>query len=96
MSLRRTAAKRDLNEEAIVQALRKAGASVERLSGTPGLPDLLVGYRGANSLLEVKRPRGKYTPDQKRWAEGWRGAAVYMARSVDEALEFIGATSGGE
>jgi len=38
------AAKRDANEGLIVDALRGVGAVVVRLS-SPGLPDLLVGYR---------------------------------------------------
>lgn len=47
------AARRDANEDSIVDALRARGACVAKLSGD-GLPDLLVSYRGVLSLLEVK------------------------------------------
>lgn len=53
MSIHRRAAGRDSNEPDIVAALEAAGASVTRLSAE-GVPDLLVGYRGASHLLEVK------------------------------------------
>ena len=64
---------RDRNEAAIVAALVAAGASVTILKadgettaivdGKPvrvhgGEPDLLVGYRGRSTLMEVKRERG--------------------------------------
>lgn len=57
MSIHRYNARRDDNEIAIVAALTAAGASVTHLSA-PGVPDLLVGYRGASYLLEVKAPLG--------------------------------------
>lgn len=57
MSIHRRAARRDNNEVQIVAALTAAGASVTHLSA-PGVPDLLVGYRGATLLLEVKTELG--------------------------------------
>jgi hypothetical protein len=88
-SLTRLAARRDENEAAIVQALRKAGATVELLSAT-NIPDLLVGYRGQNFLLEVKTEKGKLKEGQKNWASHWRGQHA-VVRTVDEALQVIGA-----
>lgn len=60
MSIHRRAVGRDSNEAEIVAALRAAGASVTPLSAE-GVPDLLVGYRGATYLLEVKHlsPTGR-------------------------------------
>jgi hypothetical protein len=52
MGMRRFA-QRDTNEGPIVDALRAAGASVTKIS-QDGVPDLLVGYRGHDRLLEVK------------------------------------------
>ncbi len=44
----------DANHSAIVQALRQVGAVVLDVHALPGCLDLLVAYRGALSLLEVK------------------------------------------
>ena len=93
----RRAAKRDDNEAAIVIALERAGATVARLSG-PDLPDLLVGYRGTNTLMEVKRAAGKkggtsgreLLPGQAAWHATWRGAPPVVVRGPIEALRAIG------
>lgn len=50
---------RDANEPAIVEALVAVGASVQTLHGRSGRPDLLVGWRQENFLLEVKNPARK-------------------------------------
>jgi hypothetical protein len=89
-------AKPDGNQTEIVKALRDAGASVQLLSMVgDGCPDLLVGFRGRNYLLEVKDGRlppsaRKLTPDQKDWHEAWRGQARVVT-NLFEALEAIGA-----
>ena len=95
----RRAAKRDMNEAAIVTALERVGATVERLSGA-NIPDLLVGYRGVNVLMEVKQPAGKQggtshrelLPGQAEWHATWRGAAPVVVRSVADALAAIAVT----
>lgn len=98
---------RDSNEKAIVDALVAAGASVTRLNET-GVPDLLVGFRGATFLLEVKRPLGPrggrhhhghdgdvgdMTDHQVKWWSKWKGVGPAIVRSPVEALAAIGATS---
>lgn len=91
----RRAARVDANQDAIVSALRAAGASVQPLSAVgQGCPDLLAGFRGTNYLLECKN--GAKTPgnrpltaDQKEWIPAWRGA-VCVVLSPDEALRAIG------
>jgi hypothetical protein len=89
MSIHRKAAKRDAVEPAIVDALVSMGASVVKLSAR-GCPDLLVGFRGEiTALVEIKRAKGKLTPDQVAWHECWRGADVVILRSVDEAIEWV-------
>lgn len=87
----RRAAKVDANQDAIVSALRAAGASVQSLAQVgKGCPDLLAGFRGTNFVLEVKREKKNPNDDQARWHSEWR-APVYVVRSPDEALRVIGA-----
>lgn len=90
------AMKRDDAERDIVRTLEAAGATVSRLSptgasGETGLPDLLVGFRGVNYLLEVKTGRRKLRPGQVAWRERWQGQAVAVVRSVEDALAAVGA-----
>jgi hypothetical protein len=76
----RRAARTDANQQAIVDALRAAGASVEVI-GKP--VDLLVGYRGRNLLVECKD--GQKTPGnrpltkaQREFIPDWRGQVVVV------------------
>lgn len=86
------ARKRDWNEPEIVSALQRVGALVGKLSA-PGLPDLLVCWRGRLYAMEVKGPRGRATLAQvERLAEGW---PVVTVRTPDEALKAIGVRSEG-
>lgn len=56
-----------------------------------GCPDLLVGFRGINYLLEVKaNDKKKLTDDQLIWHGEWNGV-VFVVHSVDQALRVIGA-----
>ena len=90
----RRAAKVDANQAEIVAALRAVGATVQPLHSVgKGCPDLLVGYRGRNLLIEVKdgaKPPSarKLTPDQIEWHATWRGS-VAQAKSIEEALALI-------
>jgi len=84
-------AKTDRNQAEIVAALRAAGASVRTIHRIgSGLPDLLVGYRGRNYLLEIKSPAGTLTPDETEFFQSWRGQ-VAIVRTPTEALAAIGA-----
>ena len=79
----RRSAKRDHNESAIVQALKKAGCQVWRVSGA-ALPDLLVLTPGGSwQPLEVKNPHGKnrQTAAQARALAPW-----LVVRTPEEAL----------
>jgi len=87
----RRAARTDASQRAIVAALRKAGATVQPLHAVgAGVPDLLVGYRNRNFLIECKVKGGKLTGRQETWTHDWRGA-VWLAFTPDEALRAIGA-----
>jgi len=91
----RRAAKVDFNQREVVAALRGAGATVQLLHAVgEGCPDLLVGYRGGNYLLEVKdgsKPlsKQKLTPQQEAWHRDWRGHRV-VVNSPEAALAAIG------
>jgi hypothetical protein len=85
----------DDNQAAVVKRLRQFGASVQVLSSVgKGVPDLLVGFRGKNFLLEVKDGRKppsarKLTEDEGAWHASWFGA-VAIVESEDEAMRAIG------
>ena len=90
------AAKADDNQREVVTALRSVGASVMHLHRVGmGCPDLCVGWKGVNYLLEVKDgskpPSGqKLTPMQTEWHSAWNGQAV-VVNSPEAALAAIGA-----
>jgi len=93
---RRWAAAVDANQSEIVAGLRKAGASVEPLHSVgAGCPDLLVGYRGKNWLMEVKDvskapSKKKLNERQVEWHAGWKGQVATVETS-GAALAIIGA-----
>lgn len=90
----RRSAKVDANQPAIVKAFRDMGCSVQHLHAVgQGCPDLLVGYRGENILVEVKDGdkfpcKRKLTDDQKDWHEEWRGK-VHIVETVSDAVALI-------
>ena len=92
----RRAAKIDANQPEIVKAYRQAMATVQHLHAVgAGCPDLLVGFRGENFLVEVKDgakvpSARKLTPDQVDWHRDWRGGDVHVVKNVSEALAVIG------
>lgn len=85
----------DDNHREIVLALIKAGASVQTVACIgSGCPDLLVGFRGRNYLLEIKdldKPpsRRRLTGNERDWQAEWRGQAATVG-TVGEALSAIG------
>ena len=81
----------DANQSLIVADLRKAGATVQTLHEVGrGCPDLLVGFRGVNFIIEVKSEIGMLNYAQWEWHHGWWGQ-VDVARTSEEALKIIGA-----
>jgi hypothetical protein len=85
----------DHNQPLIVRALRSVGATVQPLHTIGrGCPDLLVGFRGVNFVLEVKNPTQKpsdrrLTPDELAWHEAWGGQKAVVETEA-EALKIIG------
>lgn len=92
----RRAGRTDANQTAIVDALRKVGASVAITSGVgQGLPDLIVGWRGKNLLMELKdgdKPPSarKLTDAEQYFVDHWTGRPVVIVESVEDALRAIG------
>ena len=84
----RYAARIDINQTAIVETLRAAGADVWII----GLPvDLLVGYKNHTFLVECKStPRKRLTSLQADFFESWCGGTLARIDSPDGALRMIG------
>ena len=82
-------AKVDQNQQEIITALRQIGASVYPLHfAGKGCPDLMVGFRGRNYLIEIKTQKGRLNADQRTFHQSWRGH-VAVVRSPREAVEAI-------
>lgn len=90
----RRQARVDSNQAEIVAGLRKIGASVQLLHMVGGgCPDALVGWRGMNTLLEIKdgeKPPSarKLTDDQVDWHADWRGQ-VTVVETLEQAIEAV-------
>jgi hypothetical protein len=86
--------RRDRNHAEIVAALRGAGCSVQDLAAVGGgVPDILVGRKGRNFLLEIKD--GSLPPSDRRlndsqvaWHRAWRGQTEVVL-SVEDALRVV-------
>jgi len=86
------AARVDQNQAEIVYALRKVGATVQHLHKVgQGCPDLLVGFRSENFLMECKlmKKASKLNERQIKWHAEWRGS-VHIVRSAQDAMTIIG------
>jgi hypothetical protein len=87
-------AKIDANHHVVVDALRKVGATVQSLAPVgKGVPDLLVGWRGQNFLMEIKDgskapSERKLTPDQIKWHGDWKGR-VYVVNNEADAVAIL-------
>lgn len=87
----RALAKVDGIQMKCVIRLRKRGASVKITSGIgKGFPDLVVGYKGHNLLMEVKngaldKAHRKLNDDQEKFHQDWRGQIVTVLS--EEAAE---------
>ena len=82
----------DKNQAEIVAALRSVGCAVYIMARPL---DLLIWspFQQRHIIADVKNPDGKgstLTADQKKFVSEWAGP-WYLIRSVDEALEVVGA-----
>jgi Holliday junction resolvase len=86
--------RRDGNHRAIVEALRDRGLSVLDLGGVgSGCPDLLVGTRMGNLLVEIKDgsrspSRRRLTEDEMHFHATWRGPHV-VATSAQDVVDVL-------
>jgi hypothetical protein len=79
----------DGNQAPIVEALKRIGARVLNLSQVGGgCPDLLVGFRGRNILMEVKQPGEKLKKEQAEVIAYWP-AEVHVVRTPEEAVALV-------
>lgn len=90
----RNRARLDANQNKIVEQLRSIGVTVQSLASIgKGCPDLLLGFKGKNYLVELKdgektESKKRLTPDEKQWIEKWRGQ-VNKCENIDEILKLI-------
>lgn len=88
------AARIDANQHAIVGAFRQLGCSVHITSNVHGgFPDIVVGIRGINILVEIKdgsKPpsKRKLTPDEQAFHDEWKGGVV-IVESVDDVVALV-------
>jgi len=80
----------DANHKEVLNAFRQLGCSVVdlRLVGK-GCPDALVGYRGRDRLIEIKRPGKDPSADQERFYGLWKGAAPVVVRTVEDVSRLV-------
>ena len=96
----RRAARIDENQPGIVKALVDMGASVQLLHAVGGgCPDLLIGWKHKNFLIEIKNPKKpkadqRLTPQQVYWHNGWAGKKA-VARTLEEVIAIINCNGSG-
>ena len=84
-------ARQDQGNREIVALWRQVGASVLRIDPAgdrhqKGAPDYLVGFRGKDYLIELKRPGEKLRPEQEMWHRLWKGRKVQTVDNENDAL----------
>lgn len=85
----------DTNQSTIVEQLRAIGVSVQHLHTVgKGCPDLLLGLRKLNFLIELKdskKPpsKKKLTEDEQKFFDSWKGQ-VNKCETLEEILKVIG------
>lgn len=90
----RYAARVDDNQASIVEEIRKIGGVVTYLFAVGGgVSDLLVSFRAAWYVFEVKNPKAKpsdrqLSPDEKEWILAQR-APVHVVMSGEQAVEIL-------
>ena len=86
----------DSNQKDIVKELRQyPGVSAHSVASLGhGFPDVIVGFRGRNYLVEIKDPNKppsarKLTDDEKAWHETWTGQ-VDVAETTEQIISLFG------
>ncbi len=90
----RRAAKVDRNHAEIVAAFRMFGCTVQSLAAVgAGVPDLLVGWRMKNFLVEVKdgtktKSQRKLTPAQIAFHSTWLGQ-IFIVECAEDVRKIM-------
>jgi hypothetical protein len=92
VTLSRYAARVDASQDAIVSALRAAGASVTLIKWPV---DAIVGHRGVTMLMEFKTAGTYYAKkggnkNQHDFMATWRGGPVSLVDGPEAALRALG------
>jgi len=78
---------KDGNEDRLRALMEAHGVTVVKI----GRPiDLLVAFKGATGVVEVKTPAGKLEASQKSFLQAWPGLSAVL-RTESETLAFISA-----
>lgn len=96
------AKKVDANQQRCIDEVRAAlpEATIQVLSGVgQGVPDLLIGYQGANYLVELKdgdKPpsRRQLNEVQVQWHDRWQGQAAVATSSAGIVAAILRARAG--
>lgn len=84
----------DDNHQQIVEFLRERGCTLQSLANIgKGCPDLLVGFRQQNILMEVKngllRPSRRVLTDEEAWWHGWWRGQVAVVESEEDVVRVL-------
>lgn len=87
--------RKDSNQQSIVNALKKIGASVVDASNIGGgFPDLIIGYHKKTYLIEIKNKDNWYgkrggSTSQKTFRTDWKGDQIYTFTDVEQIIELL-------
>lgn len=93
--VRRAPRFKDANHVALRTLWRSAGGSwLDIIPVDGGEPDALVGWRGQDRLIEVKRPdlspsRQRPRQRQSDWHRAWKGRAVAVVTCFDDLVQLF-------
>lgn len=54
-----------------------------------GFPDIVIGRKDRNYLVEIKSENGKLRQTQIEFRDAWRGGKPLVIRSVDDVIGFV-------
>ena len=86
----------DATQKEIIDVLRKCGVSVGIIgSGSDGIPDLVIGYRGKTFLCECKTAKEKsgwkwrYKETQIKFHADWKGGRILTFTNAKDAADWV-------
>jgi hypothetical protein len=87
--------KSDANQPELVKQIRMLPQTTVFVTSTVGggFPDIIVGHRGKNYLMEIKRSDGypsdrKLTDDELSFFESWKGQ-VDVVSTIEEVVQVL-------